>query len=99
VFDRKGQLRMATRSAENGDTEVLRVDADAFTKVYSCSVFESCNPLQFKPGDQRLYMETNKDADLTSLELLDPQTGKTGDGRIRIRWQSRFGGASFPSDR
>ena len=61
VFDLKGQLRMATRSAENGDTEVLRVDADAFTKVYSCSVFESCNPLQFQPGDQRLYMESNKD--------------------------------------
>src|SRR6202166_3207355 len=29
VFDLKGQLRVATRSAENGDTEVLRVDADA----------------------------------------------------------------------
>ena len=68
---------MAMRSAENGDTEMLRVDADAFIKVYSCSVFESCRPLQFQPGDQRLYVETNKDADLTALELLDPQTGKT----------------------
>src|ERR1043165_3290520 len=41
-FDLKDQLRLATRSAENGDTEVLRVDADKFTKVYSCSVFEAC---------------------------------------------------------
>src|SRR4030095_6365269 len=30
VFDLKDQLRLATRSAENGDTEVLRVDANSF---------------------------------------------------------------------
>lgn len=95
VFDLKGRLRMATRSAENGDTEVLRVDADAFTKVYSCSVFESCNPLQFQPGDQRLYMETNKDANLTSLELLDPQTGKTEMVESDPLGKVDFGGALF----
>ena len=38
-FDLKGQLRLATRSAENGDTEILRVDADKFTKIYSCTGF------------------------------------------------------------
>jgi dipeptidyl aminopeptidase/acylaminoacyl peptidase len=77
VFDLKGQLRLATRSAENGDTEMLRVDADGFTKVYSCSVFETCAPLHFQPGDQRVYMESNKGADLISLLLFDPQTSKT----------------------
>jgi dipeptidyl aminopeptidase/acylaminoacyl peptidase len=95
VFDLKAQLRMATRSAENGDTEVLRVDADAFTKVYSCSVFESCNPLQFQPGDQRLYMETNKDGDLTALELLDPHTGKTEMVESDPLGKVDFGGALF----
>ena len=77
VFDLKGRLRLATRSAENGDTEMLRVDTDGFTKVYSCSVFETCQPLQFQPGDQRIYMETNKGAELISLVLFDPQTGKS----------------------
>src|SRR5579863_1263249 len=77
VFDLKGQLRMATRSAEDGDTEMLRVDADGFTKVYSCSVFETCGPLHFQRGDQRLYLQTNKGTDLISLVLFDPQTGKT----------------------
>ena len=77
VFDLKGRLRLATRSAENGDTEMLRVDTDGFTKVYSCSVFETCEPLQFQPGDQRIYMETNKGAELISLVLFDPQTGKS----------------------
>src|SRR5436190_5018472 len=41
-FDLKGQLRLATRVAGNGDQEILRVDATGFTKVYSCSVFETC---------------------------------------------------------
>jgi dipeptidyl aminopeptidase/acylaminoacyl peptidase len=77
VFDLKGQLRLATRSAENGDNEMLRVDADGFTKVYSCSVFETCSPLHFQPGDQRVYIETNTGSDLISLVLFDPQTSKT----------------------
>ena len=77
-FDLKDQLRLATRSAENGDTEVLRVDADKFTKVYSCSVFESCGPVRFHKDGQRVYFQTNKgaDVDLVSLKLFNPTTGK-----------------------
>jgi dipeptidyl aminopeptidase/acylaminoacyl peptidase len=76
VFDLKGQLRLATRSADNGDTEILRVDADKFTKIYSCSVFETCDPVHFLPDNSRVYIETNKDTNLVSLALLDPETGK-----------------------
>ncbi|MGO8796028.1 MAG: alpha/beta fold hydrolase [Candidatus Sulfotelmatobacter sp.] len=78
-FDLKGQLRLATRSAENGDTEILRVDADKFTKIYSCTVFETCSTLRFQPDGKRVYLETNKgaDVDLTALVLFDPETGKT----------------------
>jgi dipeptidyl aminopeptidase/acylaminoacyl peptidase len=78
VFDLKGQLRLATRSAENGDTEVLRVDADKFTKVYSCNVFESCGPVRYHKDGERVYFQTNKgnDVDLVRLELFNPVTGK-----------------------
>ncbi|HEX9944901.1 MAG TPA: alpha/beta fold hydrolase, partial [Thermoanaerobaculia bacterium] len=77
VFDLKDQLRLATRSAENGDTEVLRVDADGFKKVYSCGVFETCYPVQFHKDGRRVYMVTNKgDVDLTRLVLFDPGTGR-----------------------
>ncbi|MGO9339595.1 MAG: alpha/beta fold hydrolase [Terracidiphilus sp.] len=75
-FDLKGQLRLAIRNAENGDTEILRVDADKMTEVYSCNVFEVCAPLHFTPDGNRVYMETNKGSDLVSLVLLDPATGK-----------------------
>ncbi len=78
VFDLKDQLRMATRVADNGDTEVLRVDDKGFTKVYSCNVFESCGPVRYHKDGQRVYFLTNKgaDADLVKLELFNPVTGK-----------------------
>ena len=78
-FDLKDQLRLATRSAENGDTEVLRVDADKFTKVYSCNVFESCGPVRYHKDGERVYFQTNKGSgsDLVSLELFNATTGKT----------------------
>ena len=78
VFDLKDQLRLATRSAENGDTEVLRVDDKAFTKIYSCSVFESCGPVRYHKDGQRVYFLTNKGTgvDLTRLVLFNPTTSK-----------------------
>jgi dipeptidyl aminopeptidase/acylaminoacyl peptidase len=97
IFDLKDQLRMATRSADNGDTEVLRVDDNGFTKVYSCNVFESCGPVRYHKDGQRVYFETNKGAniDLSRLELFDPSTGKEelveSDPMNRVD----FGNASF----
>jgi dipeptidyl aminopeptidase/acylaminoacyl peptidase len=77
TFDHKGVLRLAQRSAENGDTEILRVDGDKLEKIYSCNVFESCGIHRFHKDDKRVYFETNKDdRDLTQLLLLDPVTGK-----------------------
>lgn len=78
TFDLTGQARLATRSAENGDTEILRVDQDKLTKVYSCSLFEVCSPIRFNKDGKRIYMETNKgDSDLVSLVLFNPATGQT----------------------
>jgi dipeptidyl aminopeptidase/acylaminoacyl peptidase len=78
TFDLKDQLRLALRIADNGDTEILRVDDKAFTKVYSCNVFEGCGPVRYHKDGRRVYFETNKGAgvDLTKLELFDPATGK-----------------------
>ncbi|HXY39989.1 MAG TPA: S9 family peptidase [Vicinamibacteria bacterium] len=76
VFDLEGRLRLAERVADNGDTELLRVDPDGFKKVYGCSVFESCGVERFHVDGKRAYLQTNKgDADLTRLVLFDPQGG------------------------
>src|SRR5215469_6131320 len=95
VFDLKGNLRLATRAAENGDNEILRVDPDGFTKIYSCSVFETCGPLQFQPGNQRVYMESNKDANLVSLALFNPESGKAEPVESDPQGKVDFGGALF----
>jgi dipeptidyl aminopeptidase/acylaminoacyl peptidase len=76
-FDHQGVLRLAERAAENGDTEILRVDADKFTKIYSCSVLESCGVEQFDKDNKLAYIASNHgEGDLARLALLDPATGK-----------------------
>jgi dipeptidyl aminopeptidase/acylaminoacyl peptidase len=73
-FDLAGQLRLAERVADNGDQEILRVDANGFTLIYSCSVFETCLVERFHKDGKRAYIQTNKGMNLTALALLDPAT-------------------------
>ncbi|HXN73334.1 MAG TPA: alpha/beta fold hydrolase [Candidatus Acidoferrales bacterium] len=96
-FDLQGNLRLASRSAENGDTEILRVDPDKFTKIYSCNVFESCGVIRFQKDGKRAYMETNKGAemDLSALVLFDPATGNTEIVESDPMKKVDFGGAFF----
>lgn len=77
-FDLKDQLRLATRSAQNGDTEILSIDGDVFKKIYSCNVFEACGPVRFHKDSKRFYMISNKGegVNLTRLTLFDPETSK-----------------------
>jgi dipeptidyl aminopeptidase/acylaminoacyl peptidase len=78
IFDNAGKLRLAARSAENGDTEIMRVEDDGkFTKIYDCNWRESCGPVRFHKDNKRVYLETNKgDRDLIQLVLFDPATLK-----------------------
>src|SRR5690349_16640133 len=48
IFDNADKLRLATRSAPNGDTEILKIGADGkATKIYDCNTFETCQPIRF----------------------------------------------------
>jgi dipeptidyl aminopeptidase/acylaminoacyl peptidase len=96
VFDNKDKLRMASRSAPNGDTEILKVDGDKFTQVYGCGVFETCDLIRFNKDDKRVYMESNKGArDLSQLVLFDPETGKEEFVEEDPNKRVDFGGAIF----
>jgi dipeptidyl aminopeptidase/acylaminoacyl peptidase len=97
VFDLKDQIRLASRSAENGDTEILRVDDKGFTKVYSCSVFESCGVIRYHKDGSRVYFLTNKgtDTDLTKLVLFNPATGAEEFVESDPMKRVDFSGASF----
>ena len=75
VFDNAGTLRLAFRTSDKGDTQILRVDPTGFTQIYSCNVFESCGVDRFNKDNTKVYMETNKgEPDLTRLVLFDPKT-------------------------
>lgn len=97
VVDNDGAVRMGVRVAQDGGTEILRLDGDRLVEVYSCSNEESCGPVRFHKDGRRVYMITNRgdDVDLTRLALLDPLTGdeefieSDPDGRVD------FGGATF----
>jgi dipeptidyl aminopeptidase/acylaminoacyl peptidase len=79
IFDNADRLRLAVRSAQNGDTEILKVAPDGkATKIYSCDAFETCSPIRFHKDDKRVYIQTNKgNADLIELQLMDAETGAT----------------------
>src|SRR5271163_2081972 len=77
-FDHDGNLRLAERTSQAGDTEILRVDADGFKQIYSCTVLENCGTSDFDAENKKIYLVTNKGSlDLSELELLDPATGTT----------------------
>jgi dipeptidyl aminopeptidase/acylaminoacyl peptidase len=97
IFDLKDELRLASRSADNGDTEILRVDDKGFTKIYSCDVLESCQPVRFHKDGKRVYLQTNKgeSENLEKLELLDVETGKEELVERDPENRVDFGGALF----
>ncbi|GAB3319342.1 S9 family peptidase [Larkinella ripae] len=77
IFDWDDKLRLATRTAPDGTSEILRVDEGGLTKIYSTTVFETSYPIGFHKDNQRFYLVTNKGkSDLQKLILLDPATMK-----------------------
>ena len=78
VFDHDGTLRLAERTNQAGDTQILRVDPEGLKQIYSCTVLEGCGISDFDAANKQVYLTTNKGAlDLAELQLLDPTTGAT----------------------
>ncbi len=97
VFDNTDKLRLAVRSAQNGDTEILKVAADGkATKIYDCNAFETCGPIKFHKDNKRVYMQTNKgNLDLIELVLMDAETGEVTKVESDPIGKVDFGGANF----
>ncbi len=76
-FDWADKLRMASRSPQDGSTELLRVDGDSLVKVYSNKLEEESYVAGFHKDNKRVYLVSNTgNRDLTQLLLFDPATGK-----------------------
>ncbi|MDX2040208.1 MAG: prolyl oligopeptidase family serine peptidase [Acidobacteriota bacterium] len=96
VFDQADQLRLAIRTADNGDTEILNVTKTDLKKVYSCSVFETCTPVRFHKDNRRFYLITNRGTDdLMRLGLFDLTTQVTESVETDPLKRVDFGGPIF----
>ena len=77
-FDHDGNLRLAERTNQAGDTQILRVDPDGFKQIFSCTVLENCGVVGFDATGKKAYLVNNKGSlDLAELDMLDPATGAT----------------------
>jgi dipeptidyl aminopeptidase/acylaminoacyl peptidase len=92
-FDHDGNLRLAVRTNQQGDTEILRTDPDGFKLIYSCTVLEGCGVEGFDANNKLVFLDTNKGSiDLSELELLDPSTGTTTKVESDPKQRVDFGG-------
>lgn len=76
IFDWDENARMATRSNEDGSTDLLNTTGGVSKVVYSVGPLESFSQVAFTADNSKLYIQTNKgDLNFTQLELLEPETG------------------------
>jgi dipeptidyl aminopeptidase/acylaminoacyl peptidase len=81
-FDWDENLRLASRSAPDGSTEILRLNPKGgSTKIYECSAQEHCQVDRFTKDNSWVYLLTNKtdSQDLIKLVVLDPETKEVQD--------------------
>jgi dipeptidyl aminopeptidase/acylaminoacyl peptidase len=97
IFDLEGNLRLASKQTADGGTEILRVEPDTMVVVYSCSKDETVDPIRFHKDGTRIYMASDKGADVNfqRLVLFDPATGKEELIEADPENQVDFGGAEF----
>ena len=94
--DLKGNIRLAYRQSFENGQEILKVEENGnLTPIYTYSLEETCELLQFHPNGQQIYLKTNRGVDLAQLELLDVNTGETELVETDPEQQVDFGGALF----
>ncbi len=96
IFDTKDQMRMASRTADDGSTEILTIEGDEFKTCYTCNVLETCYVSRFHKDGDKVYFVTNKgDLDLTQFMLFDPKNGDMEMLEKDPKGMVDFGGAVY----
>jgi dipeptidyl aminopeptidase/acylaminoacyl peptidase len=98
-FDQEGNLRLATRTTDDGGTEILKTEGDKLVQVYECSNEEQVGILRFHKDGKRVYLDTNKgeDVNLSRLVLFNPETLEEEFVEADPKGEVDFGGAEFSS--
>lgn len=76
-FDWDDQLRMYYRTDEKGNTSMLYKRGEELVSIYETTVTETAYAAGWNEDNSKFYMVTNVgDLDLSTLYLMDPETGK-----------------------
>ena len=76
LFDDDGRLRFAARFTATGDQEILQVAGDKTTRIYGCTIFETCYPVGYEDATETLYVDSNRGEDRGRLVALDIRTSQ-----------------------
>lgn len=100
LFDYEDNLRLASRSKEDGTNELWRIDSEGETLLYSWTMFETAYPISFTKDNRHFYLVSNAgdDIDLTQLYLMDIETGEMEFVEKDPEGKADFGGM-FISDK
>ncbi len=77
IFDYNDELRLATRSREDGTGELWRMDDEGETQLFEWSVLESAYPVAFRKDNEHVFFVSNvgEDVDLSRLYLMNIADG------------------------
>ncbi len=97
IFDLKDKLKLAMRANEDGSNDLLRVDANGFTKIYSTPILENFYPVYFHTDGVQVYLVTDKgnDVNLSRLILLNINNKKETFVESDPEKKVDFGNVSF----
>lgn len=97
IFDWSETPRLAMRTDEKGNTEIMKVENDnKFKTIYTFDVTEQAYPAGFTKDNSKVYLVSNKgNVDLSTLYLMDPTNGSVTYVESDPLKKVDFGGASF----
>jgi len=79
-FDWDEKLRLATKTIENGNSQILKVNDDkTFTPIYETDILETAYVTGWSKDNSQIYLVSNKgdDVNFTALYKMDLNTLKT----------------------
>ena len=100
TFDWDDNLRLASRSDEEGNSQILRVEPDgSFEELYTTNLKEQAYVSDWTPDNKECYLITNKgDINFSTCYKMNPETGDLSLYEEDPKGQVDFGGLWVNSD-
>ncbi len=96
-FDLDGNLRLLSKTTDDGGTEYFRIDGDNIVSIIKSTNDESVGVVRFHEDGKRVYLDTNigDENDLSRLTLFNVETGEETLVESDPKKEVDFGGTVF----